>query len=151
MTCTKSSFVRPAEILLVEDNEDDVVLTRRGFERAKLMVNLHHVPDGQVCMRFLRKQEEYASAPTPDLILLDLNMPIMDGRQVMEQIASNEELRHLAVVILTTSASERDLLDMYELRCSTYITKPVEFHKFQRVVAGIQDYWFTLAVLPPTK
>jgi CheY-like chemotaxis protein len=140
---------RPAQILLVEDNQDDVVLTRRGFERAKLMVNLHHVANGRACMSFLRKQGEYEGAPTPDLILLDLNMPIMDGRQVMEEIASDESLRHLPVVILTTSNSERDLLDMYELRCSTYITKPVDFQQFQRVVTGIQDYWFTVAVLPP--
>ena len=140
---------RPAQILLVEDNEDDVVLTRRGFERAKLMVNLHHVGDGRACMEFLRKTGSYADAPSPDLILLDLNMPIMDGREVMEAIASDEELRRLPVVILTTSSSERDLLDMYELRCSTYITKPVDFQQFQRVVAGIQHYWFTLAVLPP--
>jgi CheY-like chemotaxis protein len=143
------SVGRLAEVLLVEDNEDDVVLTRRGFERAKLMVNLHHVENGYECMRFLRRQGDYAQAPTPDLILLDLNMPIMDGRQVMQEIAGDDALRRLAVVILTTSSSERDLLQMYKLRCSTYITKPVDFEQFQRVVAGLKDYWFALAVLPP--
>jgi CheY-like chemotaxis protein len=138
-----------AEILLVEDNEDDVLLTRRGFKRAKLRVNLHHVENGCECMAFLRKRGPYANAPTPDLILLDLNMPLMDGRQVMTEIAQDEELRALPVVILTTSSSEADLLDMYKLRCSTYIIKPIDFEQFQRVVAGLQDYWFTVAVLPP--
>ena len=138
-----------AEILLVEDNEDDVFLTRRGFGRAKLKMNLHHVENGSECMAFLRKEGKYSKAPTPDLILLDLNMPLMDGRQVMAEIANDKELQALPVVILTTSSSELDLVAMYKLRCSTYITKPVDFEQFQRVVAGIQDYWFTVAVLPP--
>jgi CheY-like chemotaxis protein len=140
---------RPAEILLVEDSEDDVFLTRKSFENAKLAVNLHHVEHGKKCMLFLRKEGEYADAPTPDLILLDLNMPVMDGRQVLAEIVRDDELRKLCVVILTTSDSERDVLDMYNLRCSSYITKPVDFAQFQRVIEEISNYWFTVVVLPP--
>lgn len=139
---------RPAEILLVEDNENDVLLTRQGFKRAKLMVNLHHVRDGEECMRFLRKQGEYSAAPTPDLVLLDLNMPKMDGREVLAEIVKDDTLRQLPVVILTTSAEEREILDMYRLRCSSYIVKPVDFDQFLGAIRLIGDYWFTVVVLP---
>jgi two-component system response regulator len=139
---------RPAEILLVEDNENDVLLTRQGFKRARLMVNLHHVGDGEECMAFLRKQGRYADAPTPDLILLDLNMPRKDGREVMAEMVADSELRHLPVVILTTSSAEQEILDMYKLRCSSYIVKPVDFDQFLRVVRSISEYWFTVVVLP---
>ena len=140
---------RPAEILLVEDNPDDVFLTREGFRRAHFLVNMHHVEDGEECMAFLRKEGLHAGAPTPDVILLDLNMPKMDGRAVLAEIAKDPELRHLPVVVLTTSSDERDVLAMYDLRCSSYITKPVDFDKFRDVIRGICDYWFTLVVLPP--
>ncbi|HUS39649.1 MAG: response regulator [Pirellulales bacterium] len=140
---------RPAEVLLVEDSEDDVFLTRKTFENAKLAVNLHHVENGKKCMSFLRKEGKYADAPTPDLILLDLNMPVMDGREVLAEIVQDDKLRKLCVVILTTSDSESDLLDMYNLRCSSYITKPVDFVQFQRVIEEISNYWFTVVVLPP--
>lgn len=140
---------RPAEILLVEDNEADMLLTRRGFERAKLPVNMHHVENGQQCMAFLRKEGEYANAPTPDVILLDLNLPVMDGREALTAITNDNDLRKLPVVILTTSAAEGDLLDMYNLRCSTYIVKPVDFTQFQRVIEELGNYWFTIAALPP--
>lgn len=139
---------RPAEILLVEDSDNDVLLMRQGFKRAKLVVNLHHVADGEACMRFLRKHGEYANAPTPDLILLDLNMPRMDGREVLAEIVEDERLHHLPVVILTTSAEEREILEMYRLRCSSYIVKPVDFEQFLGVVRMIGDYWFTVVVLP---
>jgi len=147
----KVPSTRPAEILLVEDNEDDVFLTRAGFKRARLAVNMHHVINGEACMAFLRKEGEYADAPTPDLILLDLNMPVMDGRDVLSEIVADRELRTLPVVVLTTSAAERDILDMYELRCSSYIVKPVDFDKFAHVIQEICDYWFTVIVPPPKK
>ena len=139
---------RPAEILLVEDNQDDVVLTREGFNRAKLRVNLHHVENGEECMAFLRKEGEYADAPMPDLILLDLNMPVMDGREVLAELVEDDNLKHLPVVILTTSAEEQEVLKMYKLRCSAYSTKPVDFEKFQHVIQGIADFWFTVVVRP---
>lgn len=142
------AYSRPAEILLVEDNDNDVVLTQEGFRQAKLMVNLHHVQDGEECMAFLRKQSVYADAPTPDLILLDLNMPRMDGREVLAEIGNDDALCHLPVVILTTSSAEKEILNMYRLRCSSYIVKPVDFEQFLRVIGLISDYWFTVVVLP---
>jgi len=144
-----SNQTRPAEILLVEDNENDVILTRSGFEQAKLAVNFHHVPDGEQCMAFLRKQGQYTAAPTPDIILLDLNMPRMDGREVLTEISGDDNLRHLPVVILTTSRAEQEILKMYKLRCSSYIVKPVDFDQFVRVIRQFSDYWFTVVVLPP--
>ncbi len=140
---------RPAEVLLVEDDDNDVFITRKGFEEAKLSVNLHHVANGQECMAFLRKDGRYSDAPTPDLILLDLNMPVMDGREVMAEIVKDQQLRKLSVVILTTSNGARDILDMYNLRCSSYIVKPVDFTQFRRVIQQLSDYWFTVVVLPP--
>jgi len=113
---------RPAEVLLVEDNDDDVFLTRKSLENASLAVNLYHVENGQECMAFLLKQGSYADKPTPDLILLDLNMPVMDGREVLAEIVNHEQLCKLPVVILTTSEAEADVLNMYKLRCSSYIT-----------------------------
>lgn len=140
---------RPAEILLVEDNENDVILTQEGFKRSKLLVHLHHVKNGEECMAFLRKQGEYAGVPTPDLILLDLNMPRMDGREVLAELLADQNLRHLPVVILTTSSEDREVLRMYKLRCSSYIVKPVDFEQFLRVIRSISEYWFTVVVLPP--
>jgi two-component system response regulator len=139
---------RPAEILLVEDNDNDVELTRIGFKRTHLSLNLHHVPDGVECMAFLHKEPPYAAVPTPDLILLDLNMPRMNGREVLEAISQDETLRHLPVVVLTTSDAEKDVLSSYRLRCSSYIVKPIDFENFARVVQSLTDYWFNLVVLP---
>lgn len=140
---------RPAEILLVEDNHYDVILTREGFKRAKLLVNLHHVENGRECMKFLRREGDYADVPKPDLLLLDLNMPVMDGREVLSEIVDDRELNHLPIVILTTSAEDKDVLNMYKLRCSSYITKPVNFQQFVDVVHSFSNYWFTVVVLPP--
>ena len=139
---------RPAEILLVEDNEDDVELTRIGFKKSKLLLNLHHAKDGVECMEFLRKQGAFASAPRPDLILLDLNMPRMDGREVMAEILADEALCTLPVIVLTTSTDDEEIVKMYKLRCSSYIAKPVDFEQFLRVVQSLADYWFTMVVLP---
>ena len=100
-------------------------------------------------MAFLRKQGPYADSPTPDLILLDLNMPRMDGREVLAEVTRDDQLRHLPIVVLTTSESEKDILASYRLRCSSYIVKPVDFGSFSKVVQSISDYWFVLVVLPP--
>ncbi|MEZ6123832.1 MAG: response regulator [Planctomycetaceae bacterium] len=139
---------RPAVVLLVEDNEDDVIITRKGFTQAKLVIELHHVENGRQCMEFLRREGSHASAPRPDLILLDLNMPVMTGREVMAELARDDVLCSIPVVVLTTTESEREILEMYRLRCSSYITKPVDFEQFLRVVRELGNYWFTVVVLP---
>jgi CheY-like chemotaxis protein len=145
-----SDQTRTAEILLVEDSLSDAHITRAAFERAKVLVNLHHVENGAECMAFLRNQGEYADAPTPDLILLDLNMPVMDGREVLAELVHDEELNHLPVVVLTTSEDERDVLEMYKLRCSSYITKPVDLWQFISTIQNLSDHWFKVVVRPPT-
>lgn len=142
---------RPAEVLLVEDNMGDILLTREGFKRSGYPVNLHHVENGEDCLAFLRKEGPFADAPTPDLILLDLNMPVMDGREVLKTLVADDRFRHLPVVVLTTSANEQDIQEMYELRCSSYIVKPLDFEEFQRIIQVIAEYWFTVATLPGTR
>ena len=139
---------RVAEILLVEDNDDDVFLTREAFEAASLRVSLHHVNNGEKCMRFLRKQGEYAVAPSPDLILLDMHMPVMDGYEVMTEIVKDDKLRHLPVVVLTTSYEAADIQKMYGLRCNSYITKPVDFDSFVKAIGQLAGYWLTVVVVP---
>ena len=138
----------PAEILLAEDNDNDVELTRQGFKRSKLLLNLHHVKDGEECLAFLRKQGKYSNAPTPDLLLLDLNMPRMDGREVLAEMVADKVLNSIPVVVLTTSANEEEILKMYKLRCSSYIVKPVDFDQFLHVIRSIAEYWFTVVVVP---
>lgn len=140
---------RPFEVLLAEDREDDALLTREAFKRSGRPVNLHHVENGLECMAFLRKEGRHARAPTPDLLLLDLNMPLMGGREVLAAIVADERLKHLPVVVLTTSDAETDVLDMYRMRCSSFITKPVDFEQFLKVVSGLVEYWMTVVVLPP--
>jgi CheY-like chemotaxis protein len=142
---------RAAEILLVEDNENDVELTRIGFKKSRLLLNLHHAKDGVECMEFLRKQGAYADAPRPDLILLDLNMPRMNGQEVLAEIVADEALCNLPVIVLTTSTDDEEILKMYKLRCSSYIAKPVDLEQFLRVVQSLADYWFTVVVLPATE
>jgi CheY-like chemotaxis protein len=142
---------RPAEVLLAEDNENDVELTRQGFKRCKLLLNLHHVKDGVECMAFLRKQGKYTTAPTPDLLLLDMNMPLMDGREVLVEMVADETLNAIPIVVLTTSSQDEEILKMYKLGCSSYIVKPVDFDQFLDVVRSIAEYWFTIVVLPATR
>jgi len=139
---------RMAEILLVEDNEDDVFLTREAFEAASLRVNLHHVDNGEKCLQFLRKQGPYANVPTPDLILLDMHMPVMDGHQVLSAIVADDKLHHIPVIVLTTSYEAADIQKMYKLRCSSYITKPVDFENFKDAIGKLAGYWLTVVVIP---
>jgi two-component system, chemotaxis family, response regulator Rcp1 len=148
MIIDEPTLGRTAIILLVEDNQNDVKLTRLSFEKARMKVDLHVVEDGEECMAFLRKKGQFTSAPTPDLILLDLNLPGMDGREVLAEISGDEVLRHFPVVILTTSRNEEEILKMYQLRCSSYIVKPIDLEQFLRVVRTITEYWFTVVVLP---
>jgi two-component system response regulator len=139
---------RPAVVLLVEDNDNDVELTKIAFASAKFSVQLHHAYDGEECMAFLRREGRFADAPTPDLVLLDLQMPRMNGLEVLEAITHDARLAQLPVVILTTSESDSEMLEAYKLRCSGYLVKPVGFANFAKVIQGLEDYWFTLVVLP---
>jgi two-component system response regulator len=144
----ESAVKRPLEVLLAEDREDDALLTREAFRRSGRQVNLHHVENGEECMAFLRRENRHAQAPAPDLLLLDLNMPLMGGREVLAAIVADERLRHLPVVVLTTSRADVDVLDMYRMRCSSYITKPVDFDQFLAVMSVLADYWITVVELP---
>jgi CheY-like chemotaxis protein len=139
---------RPVEILLVEDSPGDVMLTREALRDAKVHNALHTVRDGVEAMAFLRREPPYADAPRPDLVLLDLNMPRMDGREVLEAIKRDAELRRIPVVVLTTSASDEDVLEAYNLAANCYVTKPVDLDQFLRVIQAIDDFWLTLVRLP---
>jgi two-component system, chemotaxis family, response regulator Rcp1 len=148
MKVTPLAQSRLAEILLVDDNEDDVYLTREAFDSAKLRVHLNHVDNGVKCLQYLRKEGPYAQAPSPDLILLDMHMPMMDGHGVLSEIVKDESLRHLPVVVLTTSYEAADIQKMYALRCSSYITKPVDFENFAKAIGQLAGYWLTVVVVP---
>ncbi len=139
---------RPIEILLVEDNPGDVRLTREAFKEAKVRNNLHAVGDGVEAMEFLRREGEHASAPRPDLILLDLNLPRKDGREVLAEVKEDPELRRIPVVILTTSKAEEDIARTYDLHANCYIAKPVDFDRFIDVVKKIEGFWLTVVKLP---
>ncbi|WP_033365166.1 response regulator [Mastigocladopsis repens] len=139
----------PIEVLLVEDNPGDVQLTRIAFEDSKISVNLNVVVDGVEAMAFLRKQENYADMHTPDIILLDFNLPKKDGREVLAEIKADETLRRIPVVVLTTSGAEEDVLRAYNLCANCYITKPVDFDQFVKIVHSIENFWFTVVKLPP--
>ena len=143
-----SSQSRPAVILMAEDNMDHVFLTRESFAEARLRVELHHVESGDRCLAFLRRQPPYESAPRPDLILLDIHMPRMDGYEVMEQISKDEDLCSLTVIVLTTSADLVDVNRAYALGCRSYLTKPVNFEDFAVAVSKLAGYWFDLVILP---
>lgn len=140
---------RRAIVLLVEDNSNDVELTKIAFETARFSVELHHVGDGEECLAFLRKEGRFSAAPMPDLVLLDLHMPRMNGLEVLEAVTHDPRLKHLPIVVLTTSESDSEMLEAYQLRCSGYLVKPVGFANFAKVIQGLEDYWFTLVVLPP--
>lgn len=143
------TLARPAELLLVEDNPGDVELTREALEAASLRNNLHVVQDGEEALAFLRRQGPFALAPWPDLILLDLNLPRKDGRAVLAEIKADENLRVIPVVVLTTSQSEEDIVKSYKLNANCFITKPVGFEGFMKIVKSIENFWFTVVVLPP--
>jgi len=139
----------PIEILLVEDNPGDVRLTKEALKEGKVYSNLHTVKDGVEAMEFLRRQGKYKDAPRPDIILLDLNLPRKDGREVLEEIKSDELLKRIPVVVLTTSKAEEDVLRTYNLHANCYVTKPVDLEKFMVVVKSIDVFWLTVVTLPP--
>jgi chemotaxis family two-component system response regulator Rcp1 len=137
------------EVLLVEDNPGDVRLTREALREGKVRNNLSVAPDGVEALAFLRREGKYADAPRPDVILLDLNLPRKDGREVLEEVKSDPALRTIPVVILTSSEAERDIAQAYALHANCYITKPVDLDQFITVVKSIEDFWFTIVKLPP--
>jgi CheY-like chemotaxis protein len=139
---------RPVEILLVEDNPGDVRLTREALKEGKVHNHLHVAPDGVEALAFLNREGPYAHAVRPDLILLDLNLPRKGGREVLEVIKSDASLRHIPVVILTSSQAEQDIARAYDLHANCYITKPVDLDQFITVVKSIEDFWFTVVKLP---
>lgn len=142
------STERAVTILLVEDNPGDARLTMEAFRDAKVRNDLRVVGDGVEAMAFLHRKESYADAPRPDIILLDLNLPRKDGRQVLEEIKSDEDLRRIPVAVLTTSRAERDVFTSYNLHANCYITKPVDLDEFIRVVRGIENFWLSIVKLP---
>jgi CheY-like chemotaxis protein len=138
----------PIEILLVEDSPGDVRLTREAFRDAKVHINLHVASDGAEAMAFLAREGKHSNVPRPDLILLDLNLPKKDGREVLEEIKESSSLKSIPVVILTTSASEEDILRSYRLHANCYITKPVNLDGFLKVVKSIDNFWLSVVQLP---
>ena len=140
---------RPVEILLVEDNPGDERLTREALKEGKVYSNLHWVKDGVEAMSFLRREGKYRDVPRPDIILLDLNLPKKDGREVLQEIKSDEQLKRIPVVVLTTSKAEEDVLRTYNLHANCYVTKPVDLEKFIVVVKSIDVFWLTVVTLPP--
>lgn len=141
--------IMPIEVLLVEDNPGDAQLTRIALEDSKISIHLNVVEDGVEAMAFLRKQEKYAEAAHPDIILLDLNLPRKDGREVLAEIKGDENLKRIPVVVLTTSQAEEDILKAYNLCANCYITKPVDFDQFVKIVQSIENFWFAIVKLPP--
>jgi CheY-like chemotaxis protein len=140
---------RPVEILLVEDSPTDVLLAAEALQEAKLINNLHVAKDGVAALEFLERKGPHANAPRPDLILLDLNLPRKDGRQVLAEIKANPVLKHIPVVVLTTSKAEEDVLESYGHHANCYITKPVDFAQFAAVVRQVESFWFAVVTLPP--
>ena len=140
---------RAREILLVDDNPSDVRLTLEAFKDAKLANNVNVAGDGVEALEYLRRVGKYAGAVKPDLVLLDLNMPKKDGREVLEEIKNDPDLRRIPIVVLTTSNAEADILKSYDLHVNCYMQKPVDYNEFVRMLRLIEDFWFTAVVLPP--
>jgi CheY-like chemotaxis protein len=140
--------VKVIDVLLVEDDPGDVLMTREAFDDHKLKNVLHVVDNGVDALAFLRREGEFTDAPTPDLILLDLNLPRMDGREVLATIKSDDELKSIPVVVLTTSEAEEDVLRSYRLHANAYVTKPVDFERFLEVVRQIDEFFVTVVKLP---
>jgi len=139
---------KPVEILLVEDNPGDVRLTQEAINDGKVRNNMHVAEDGVEAVAFLRRAGKYADAPRPDLILLDVNLPKKDGREVLAEIKTDEDLKRIPVVVLTTSKAEQDIFRAYDQHANCYITKPVDLDQFITIVKGIEDFWFTIVKLP---
>lgn len=140
---------KPLEVLLVEDDEDDVLLTREALKDSKVIVSMAVASDGDVALQRLKRRPPFENAAIPELILLDLNLPRVGGREVLKELKADPVLRKIPVVILTTSAADTDILKCYDLGANCYITKPVDFEQFQRIIKVIDEFWLTIVKLPP--
>jgi len=146
---TESEEGRPVEILLAEDNPGDVKLTRKALEKGKVLNNLHVVNDGVEALKFLRQEGEYADALRPDLLLLDLNMPRKGGQEVLDEMKTDESLRRIPVVVLTSSEAEEDIIESYDLHANAYLTKPIDFDGFVDIVSSVEEFFLTVVKRPP--
>ena len=145
---THAVYGKPIEILLVEDNPDDALLTVESLKEGRICNNVSHVEDGVEALSFLRRDGEYADVPRPDLILLDLQMPRKNGREVLAEIKEDPDLKTIPVVILTTSSAEKDVFESYNLHANCYVTKPIDMEEFIQAVRKIEDFWLTIVKLP---
>ncbi len=145
---TKGAMGQPVEVLLVEDNPGDVRLTLEAFKDSKVPHHLSVVRDGVEALAFLHRKDKYADVPCPDLILLDLNLPKKDGREVLKEIKAEKKLKCIPVVVLTASKAQNDILNAYSLHANCYIIKPVGFELFIKVVSSVEEFWFTIVRLP---
>ena len=145
---TEIADARPVEILLVEDNPGDVLLTQEAFKRAKIRNNLTIAEDGEMALAVLNKEGAYANAPRPDLILLDLNLPKVDGQEVLAKVKGDDALKRIPVVILSSSKAEQDINQSYDLHANSYVTKPINIQKLTTIVQSIESFWFSVVQLP---
>ena len=136
------------EILLVEDNPGDVLLTEEALQEGEIPYSLHVVSDGEEALRFLHKENNYINSPVPHIIILDLNLPKLSGREVLAEIKNDSNLKSIPVVVLSTSNSSEDIFKSYELHANCYVTKPIDYYQFSKVVRSIQEFWMTVVVLP---
>lgn len=141
-------MLKPVDILLVEDNPGDVLLTEEAFLQAKIKSNIHVAEDGEIALKMLRQEGEYNAAILPDIILLDLNLPKKDGREVLQEIKADDFLKKIPVVILTSSQAEQDITKSYNLHANSYIIKPVNLERFGEIVQAIENFWFSIVALP---
>lgn len=141
---------RPVEVLLVEDNPGDIRLTQEAFKEGRFLINLSVATDGVQAIDMLNRRGPYSMAPRPDLILLDLNLPKKNGREVLGEIKADDELKRIPVIVMTTSKAAQDIHRVYDLNANCYITKPVELDEFLKVVRSIEDFWLTIVTLPQT-
>ena len=140
---------RPVDILLVEDNPGDVRLTKEALRDAKVLNEIYVARDGVEAMEFMYHKGSFAKAPVPDLILLDLNLPRKDGREVLAEIKKDPKLKHIPIVVLTTSKADEDIIKTYNLHANAYITKPVDLNRFVEIMHALEEFWFTIVKLPP--
>lgn len=144
----KVEHTRPIEILLVEDSKADIFLTKESFKEARITNNIHVAMDGEEALAILKKEPPFEHHVTPDIILLDINLPKISGHEVLHEIKNNGPLKRIPVIALTGSEAEKDIIQMYDAQVSSYITKPLEAEKFNEVVKAIEDFWFSVVVLP---